>query len=224
MDFLSADIPAALLHNWSTGKPGADMHLPPPNPFIATKFDLLPGAKAHTLADLSSEERTADFEGLPEIAVLAPELLIDEPDLRLFHRADSSFGTPRAIANFKLTSSVLWQSAATRAQGMLMVDCLNDVVNEVVSQADLASLSAQISYEGPEGFQLSLYGFNDKLQTLAVALIEVRTTPEAVVFWHPLINPPMQEAPQHMPLTQSPGNSSHVLSCNHCCMFEQTRN
>jgi secreted Zn-dependent insulinase-like peptidase len=172
MKFLAGDIPAELLDDWSTGKPGAEMHLPPPSPFIATNFDLIP-ARANTLANLSREERTRDVEGLPETAVLAPELVIDEPGLRLFHKADISFRTPKAVANFKLTSPVLWEGSASRALGMLLADCVTDVISQVVSQAEQASLSAKISYDGPEGFQLSLYGFNDKLQTLALALVEV---------------------------------------------------
>ena len=57
---------------------------------------------------------------------------------------------------------------------MLLVDCLKDSINEVAYQAEQASLTAQVSYEGPEGFQISVSGFNDKLQTLACSLAKVR--------------------------------------------------
>lgn len=173
MSFLSGDIPSALLDAWDKGTPGPEMCLPPRNPFIATKFDLLTDAGAHTVADLASEAKNPEVKGLPEIAVLAPVLVLDEPGVRLFHKAETAFGTPRAVANFRFTSPLLWQSAAARARGMLLVDCLKDSINEVVYQADQASLSAQLSYEGPEGIQVSLYGFNDKLQTLADALAKV---------------------------------------------------
>ena len=173
MSYLRGDIPSALLQAWDSATPGPEMHLPPRNPFIASNLALLSDSAAHTIADLGSEEQTPDMHGLPEIAVLAPVLLLDEAGARLFHRADTSFGTPRAVACLRLSSASLWQSAAARASGMLLVDCLKDSINEVVYQADQALLSAQVSYEGPEGFQISLYGFNDKLQRLACSLAKV---------------------------------------------------
>lgn len=173
MSYVSGDIPTVLLDSWDAGKPGPDMRMILPNPFIATNFELLPDPVAHTVADVQGETKDSDVEDLPDIAVLAPSLIVEEPGLRLFHKADIAFSSPRAVVHFKLTSPVLWRGASVRACSMLLIDCIKDAINEVVYQADQASLTAQVSNEGPEGLQVSLYGLNDKLQTLADSVFKV---------------------------------------------------
>jgi hypothetical protein len=51
---------------------------------------------------------------------------------------------------FRITSSALFKDAAARAAGVMLVDCLEASIAETVYQADLAGLSAHVSFEGPE--------------------------------------------------------------------------
>lgn len=113
-DYLSGDIPECMLEQWGAAQPGEDLQLPPPNPFIATDYDLLPGAPPNTVkagAEAPDPGGTGPVR-LPDGAVAAPALLMDVPGVRTFHKLVTAFGTPRAVAMFRCASS---RRAATDA-------------------------------------------------------------------------------------------------------------
>ena len=100
-DFLAGDIPPRMLEEWDAAQPGADLQLPPPNPFITANYDLLPGAPPNTVAAGAEATGSGGSVRLPDGAIAAPEQLMDAPGARLFHRVVTAFGTPRAVAMFK---------------------------------------------------------------------------------------------------------------------------
>lgn len=100
-DFFAGDIPSRMLEEWDAAQPGADLQLPPPNPFITANYDLLPGAPPNTVAAGAEATGSSGSVRLPDGAIAAPEQLMDAPGARLFHRVVTAFGTPRAVAMFK---------------------------------------------------------------------------------------------------------------------------
>lgn len=106
-DYLSGDIPEGMLERWDAARPGVDLKLPPPNPFIAADYDLLPGAPSNTVKAAAEVPHpcTGDPVRLPDGAVGAPELLVDVPGTRVFHKLVTAFGTPRAVAMFRCAPS-----------------------------------------------------------------------------------------------------------------------
>jgi secreted Zn-dependent insulinase-like peptidase len=90
IEYVAGEVPVALLDAWAAGSASPDMRLPPPNPFIATDFSLV-----------TAGSNTVPAPTAGELAVGAPALVLEEPGLRLFHKAVTSFGTPRAVAGFR---------------------------------------------------------------------------------------------------------------------------
>ena len=76
--FSVAAIPPAWLDAWRAGPAPAGLHLPAPNPFIPTAFELI-------------------SESSP-----APEVVHKTEMVRLWHRADPSFGVPKACVYLHL--------------------------------------------------------------------------------------------------------------------------
>eukprot|EP00892_Ulva_mutabilis_P011819 jgi/Ulvmu1/9009/UM005_0100.1 len=189
-DYLSGDIPRSLLEEWCAAQPGADLKLPPPNPFITADLDLLPGAPANMVTagmevryPASSAAAGADEALLPEGAVTAPDRIIDKPGQRLFHKLVTSFGTPRAVAIFKISSPALLRRVEAHAKAILLADCLEDAITEVAYQAELVGLHSHVSYEDPVGLELTVSGFSAKLVSLATVMFKALVEVKAAQTW-----------------------------------------
>ena len=74
-----------------------------------------------------------------------PERICDEPGLRLWHKLDRQFQTPKAAAYFCLTSAAMYDSPATAASTHLLMKLLEDALCETAYLADVAGLSYDVS-------------------------------------------------------------------------------
>ena len=74
-----------------------------------------------------------------------PEMLCDEPGLRLWHKLDRQFQTPKAAAYFCLTSAAMYESPAAAAATHLLMKLLEDALCETAYLADVAGLSYDVS-------------------------------------------------------------------------------
>ncbi len=124
--------------------------LPAPNEFIAESVALLPA---------------------PEAEAAVPELVVNEPRLRIWHRQDTSFKVPRGnlLANF-LTAEVN-RTARQAAASELYVALLGDTVNEYTYPAYLAGLNFGIATSG-RGIGLSVSGYSDKQMVLLARIVD----------------------------------------------------
>eukprot|EP00054_Salpingoeca_dolichothecata_P024316 m.165377 g.165377 ORF g.165377 m.165377 type:complete len:1017 (+) comp24972_c0_seq1:250-3300(+) len=126
------------------------LHLPAPNPFIASDFSLL--------EDKSSEP--------PTCVPLKPEIGA------LWFKTETHYGEPKA--GFRLQLTVPQSETHCRAVVLaaLYVSLVQEAVNEYAYFADLAGLTFQLTSE-TKCFNLLVGGYNEKLHVLLKRLLEV---------------------------------------------------
>lgn len=73
----------------------------------------------------------------------------------------------------RVASPALSGSVAAHAQAILLADCLEDALTERAYQADLVGLHSHVSYEDPTGLELSVFGFSERLVSLAHMMFQV---------------------------------------------------
>ncbi|KAL6745941.1 Metalloenzyme, LuxS/M16 peptidase-like protein, partial [Haematococcus lacustris] len=91
--------------------------------------------------------------------------------LRVWHKLDRSFLTPRASACFRLQSPGWSSSPAACALTQLALRLVEDSLNEDAYQADVAGLHYSTSPEGRAGVELKVEGFSHRLPLLALRLV-----------------------------------------------------
>ena len=92
---------------WCHGEPLAELHLPHPNPFLPTDFQLLPATAPR------------------------PSVLLDSGMVRLWHRADPSFRLPKAVAYIHLHLPESYLSPEAAVQTQLLSKLVNDALRWV---------------------------------------------------------------------------------------------
>lgn len=75
----------------------------------------------------------------------APEMICNDTGLRLWHKLDRQFQTPKAAAYFCLTSAAMYESPAAAAATHLLMKLLEDALCETAYRADVAGLSYDVS-------------------------------------------------------------------------------
>ncbi|KAL3144870.1 hypothetical protein ABBQ38_001970 [Trebouxia sp. C0009 RCD-2024] len=95
-----------------------------------------------------------------------PEMILDDPGLRLWHKLDRHFQTPKAAAYFCLTSAAMYDSPAAAAATHLLMKLLEDALCETAYLADVAGLSYDMWPEGQAGVEIKVDGFSHKLPLL----------------------------------------------------------
>jgi len=141
--------------------PIAALTLPRPNPFIPANFEML-------------NSRAAP----PSEGPAPPKLVLDTATWRVFIKADTTYGQPRAYAyfNIALPDTVLGSQtcARTSALSRLYDLMMSEALTESTYDASLAGLSYAFGLT-QRGVLLSVSGFNDKLpafiETVASAVV-----------------------------------------------------
>lgn len=150
--YSSTKIPPSRIARWSeAAAEPQNLQLPEPNPFI-------PGDLA-LLDDGSTSDQS-------------PARLIDKPGLELWHKADTSFNTPRANFYFAIRSPVANDTPAHAALAALMVRGVNEQLNEFSYPALLAGLDYQL-YKHLRGITVRISGYHDKQDILLENVIDV---------------------------------------------------
>lgn len=79
-----------------------------------------------------------------EPLIQPPALIADAPGLQVWHKLDTTFGLPKAIACLKITSNAAYESARAAAATHLALKLLEDVLCETSYLADVAGLSYDV--------------------------------------------------------------------------------
>ena len=74
----------------------------------------------------------------------SPRGLLDKPGLRLWHRLDDAFKTPRAAAYFQLATPASYASPRAAAATHLALRLLQDALCETTYMADVAGLQYDV--------------------------------------------------------------------------------
>eukprot|EP00931_Biecheleriopsis_adriatica_P031421 TRINITY_DN18431_c0_g1_i3.p1 TRINITY_DN18431_c0_g1~~TRINITY_DN18431_c0_g1_i3.p1 ORF type:complete len:1119 (+),score=279.20 TRINITY_DN18431_c0_g1_i3:68-3424(+) len=135
------------------------LKLPAPNCFIPEDFSLI-------APDGGSG---AEASKLP-MEVTPPDPLVSSPELRLWHKLDKAFQTPREYAIALVHSGAY--DAGPEAVVMMRLFCgvVIDDLNTFSYDATVAGLAYSLEFS--ENLSLSVGGFSDKLQDLLKVLME----------------------------------------------------
>jgi secreted Zn-dependent insulinase-like peptidase len=81
--------------------------------------------------------------------VTPPLLIADAPGIQVWHKLDSTFRVPKAVAYLTITTKAAYQSATAAAATHLTLRLLEDALCETAYLADVAGLSYDVRYTVP---------------------------------------------------------------------------
>ena len=127
--------------------------MPARNDYLPTDFELRcnqqangnASSAAHSItagSAASSEQHDADGAAPPDEATfpVPPDLLLDAPGLRVWHKLDSRFKQPRTDVYLRLFSAAAYASPRAAALSHLLIKLLEDALCETAYLADVAGL------------------------------------------------------------------------------------
>eukprot|EP00055_Hartaetosiga_balthica_P004167 m.10400 g.10400 ORF g.10400 m.10400 type:complete len:1137 (+) comp3664_c0_seq1:89-3499(+) len=123
------------------------LHMPPPNKFITSEFDLKP--KTDSFAD--------------------PVLLVNEPDFELWHRHDDTYNTPRSAIGLTISAPACVASPRSVALAHIFMQCFILSLKEELYPATIADMSYSCVVD-EMGISIVVKGFSSMLLSLADAL------------------------------------------------------
>lgn len=143
-------VPAEWAAAWAAADeaPG-ELHLPHPNPFISTDFTLHRDPSAPTV----------------------PVAIVDDRQLRLFHKLDHTFDTPKGVVYLDFQAPDAYASPESAVLTRLLVKLLTDHLNEELYPAEIAGLNHSVS-NTMSGFQVVALGYSHKLLDLVRTLMD----------------------------------------------------
>lgn len=128
----------------------AELQLPHRNEFIPTRLDV-------EKADVKEPAK-------------APRLLRDDEHVRLWWKKDDTFWVPKANVNILIRNPVAYDSPANHVKAALYANLVKDSLNEYAYDADISGLNYGI-ITNALGLELSVQGYNDKLNVLLEKVI-----------------------------------------------------
>ncbi|MHB0776888.1 insulinase family protein [Halomonas sp. WWR20] len=146
-DYFDAPYTLTRVTQWPEAEPLPGLALPAPNPFIAEDL---------TLQDVDAE---------------MPALIVDSPNVELWHLPDNDFGTPRVEWRFSLQNPSAAAHARDAALTRLLAGWLNDSLNERFYPARLAGQDFN-AYAHARGMTLSFSGWRDRQGRLMHDVVE----------------------------------------------------
>ena len=101
----------------------------------------------------------------------APEIILDTPTLRVWHKQDQTFQRPRAFLMLDFHSPVAYYSPKTVVMTKMFIDYLSDELNEFGYDALIAGLKSSVSAT-LEGCTIHVSGYNCKQYILLETLLK----------------------------------------------------
>ncbi|CAF3867523.1 unnamed protein product [Adineta steineri] len=155
-------LPEELIKRCETCELIPELHLPKPNEFIPTDFQLF-----------SNEEHSAR----PQL----PMKIKENEFCRLFYGEDTFYRLPKAYLYFELRNSLGSADPSYSNINALYVGLVEDSLTEIVYPAQLGGLQYKL-YALEYGIQLTIYGFNHKikqvLETIIDRMINIKVNPQ----------------------------------------------
>ncbi|KAL3678034.1 hypothetical protein R1sor_020990 [Riccia sorocarpa] len=134
---------------WQCSDADSRLHLPKPNPFIPKDFSLINN----------------------DVKVSFPSVLKKSKMSRLWYKADTRFGTPKACIQMHFNCPESNYSPEASILTRIFTKLLVDYLNAYAYYAEVAGLSYKVVVT-PHGFQVSVYGYNHKLIVLTSKIME----------------------------------------------------
>lgn len=151
-------IPEESIAAWSNPTIDKRLHLPAFNEYIPTDFSLK--------CDSSNGEEEVDPD---ETESIPPELIINRPDLRMWHKMDRFWRVPKSYVKLALNSPNIYSSPRSMTLNRLFQRVLNDDLNSFVYDASMAGCGYRVSC-APRGYRISVSGYSEKVPFLLETL------------------------------------------------------
>ena len=165
-------ITADNMNRW-TDPPTIDdrLYAPELNAYIPTDFslrcddpDLMKMNEIVFSPSMSLHEQ--DSKGLKEESTLSPPtILLDRPNLRLWHKIDQYWRVPKAFVKIAILSPNTYRSPRAMTLNRIFQRVLNDDLNSFVYDASQAGINYKVSCT-PSGYRISVKGYSEKLPFL----------------------------------------------------------
>ncbi|CAF4013700.1 unnamed protein product [Adineta steineri] len=146
------DLPKELIKRCETCELNPELHLPTPNEFIPTDFQLF-----------SKEEHSAQ----PQLPIKIKE----NEFCRLFYGEDTFYRLPKAYLYFELRNPFGNVDPSHSNMNTLYVELVKDSLTEIVYPAQLGGLYYELSASN-YGIQLTVHGFNHRIKQLLEKIID----------------------------------------------------
>ena len=100
-----------------------------------------------------------------------PDLVFENENLKVWHKVDDTFKTPRAVVAVAITTTTTYVGAREYALASLVVRLLHDSIQEELYLADVAGLQSSISLLNHK-IEIKLSGFDEKIATLLGTILD----------------------------------------------------
>jgi len=155
----------SLLAKWRVPKEEVEalgLQLPCPNPFIPQDFSLRGAIK-------DGEVSAAETSRSPT-EVLPPTLLLSEPMMRLWHKTDRAFSSPREYVLAQVHLPAYERGPEVVAMLRLFCNIIYDDLNAYAYDASVAGLGYGLDFS--DSLSFSVAGFSDKLPILMEVVLQ----------------------------------------------------
>ncbi|KAL7547250.1 hypothetical protein ACHAWF_010572 [Thalassiosira exigua] len=129
----------------------------------------LPGLNEFVPEDLSlrcdDPRHLATFDPDVDYRKRHPDLLVDTPKLRMWHKMDRTFRVPKTSIRLQLTSPHIYRSPRAITLSRIFQKVLSDDLNSFVYDASVAGCNYRVSVT-PSAYRLSVSGYSEKLPHL----------------------------------------------------------
>lgn len=133
-----------VLKKWENCDLNKNFHLPEPNPFIPTNFNII-------AADTNITKH--------------PVIIRDSPYIRVWHKQDVEFCKPKSFINFDFSNPIVYFDPLNCNLTHMLVSCFKDDLNEYIYDAELAGLKFNLN-NTTSGISVNLCGYSHKLNIL----------------------------------------------------------
>jgi insulysin len=133
-------IEQSVLDEWSNCGTNENLHLPAPNLFIPSDFNLLP---------LETTEK------------MHPMIIEDTPWMRIWYKQDDEFYKPKMFIGIDFSNPIVYTDPLNCNLTHLFVSLFKDNINEFLYAAELAGLRFNIS-NTTNGVSMLISGYSDK--------------------------------------------------------------
>jgi insulysin len=151
------------IETWGSYSPetiDARLALPGLNNYIPTDFSL----RCDEEVDAKKETLTSDEIMVP------PVLVLDRPNLRLWHKMDRYWRVPKAFIRVAILSPNVYRSPRSMTYNRIFQRVLSDDLNSFVYDASIAGCNYRVSC-APSGYRISVRGYSEKLPFLLETLM-----------------------------------------------------
>ena len=107
----------------------------------------------------------------------APSLVADTPLLKLWHKQDNVYHTPKASVCLTIRAPSVYASPRAVVLSVLAINMIKEELNAFAYMAEIAGLSCVMSYD-PMGIQIQIHGYNQKLGVLLERVVSVLAAPD----------------------------------------------